>query len=158
MELPSGNAAEAAQRFLDEAFKDAKTAADTYGKRASRRRMLAYGLKGIALFGGLFVAVVQSHPAIMGVVISAAVLVDQLMSNHQRLITEQVAVNAVQHTLRRIETDYNDQVLAVIEATSKEKTQRHRIFFRNSPRPAQKRSAMNLTESILQSRWPTSNT
>ena len=48
MELPSGNAAEAAQRFLDEAFKDAKTAADTYGKRASRRRMLAYGLKGIA--------------------------------------------------------------------------------------------------------------
>ena len=83
--------------------------------------MLAYGLKGIALFGGLFVAVVQSHPAIMGVVISAAVLVDQLMSNHQRLITEQVAVNAVQRTLRRIETDYNDQVLAVIEATSKGK-------------------------------------
>jgi hypothetical protein len=119
MAASTGKAVEAAQEFLKEAVEDANAAKLQYENLAKRRRYLAYTLKGIALFGGLFVAVVQIAPAVFGAIISGAVLLDQLFSNHRRMISEQVAANAVQRTLRKVQGDYNHRVIDVIDAAER---------------------------------------
>jgi hypothetical protein len=114
-----GDAAEQAQHFLDEAMTEAKNTQRSYERYASWRYYLAVGLKAIALFGGLAVATLNIDKVVLGIVISAAVLFDQLFSNHKRMMTETVAANAVQRTIRRVQNTYNDQVLDVIEANRK---------------------------------------
>jgi hypothetical protein len=114
-----GNAAEAAQQFLDEAMKEAKEAQNSYEQYARLRYYLAVLLKGIALFGGLAVATLNVNKVALGIIISAAVLLDQLFSNHKRMMTETVAGAAIARTIRKVQNNYNDQVLDVIKANQK---------------------------------------
>jgi hypothetical protein len=110
-----GDAAEKAQEFLDEAIKEAKEAEKGYVLRSRWRYYVAVALKGIALFGGLAVATLDINKVALGIVISAAVLLDQLFSNHKRMMTESVAGEAVARTIRKVQNNYNDQVLDVIK-------------------------------------------
>jgi hypothetical protein len=111
-----GDATEAAQKFLGEAIQEAEQARSTYDKHASARYYLALALKGVALFGGLIVATSYFNNVVLGFIISAAVLLDQLFSNYKRMMTDVVASAAVDRTVRKVKTNYNDQVLDVISA------------------------------------------
>jgi len=116
---PSASAAELAQQLLDDAQKSADASRLLYTTHAKRRLMLAYLLKAVALFGGLFVATVKIDPTIPGVIIAAAVILDQLMSNHRRMLTETIAASAITRTQRRVGNSFNDQVVSVVEANEK---------------------------------------
>jgi hypothetical protein len=71
-------------------------------------------LKGIALVGGLAVAVAPWGTTALGIVISLAVLADQLFANHKRLLSETEAADAVGRTLRRVEAKYQDLIIDVV--------------------------------------------
>jgi hypothetical protein len=115
MKTAKSSAADVANALLDDAQKAADSARGSYERQAKRRRWLAYALKGIALFGGLFVATVKVvDPTIPGVVIAAAVTLDQLMSNHRRMISDTAAANAIARTQRRVGNSYNDQVPLIV--------------------------------------------
>jgi hypothetical protein len=111
-----GDAAEAAQQFLDEAMNEAEQLRVNYVKYAQLRYYLAVVLKGIALFGGLVVATLDVNKVALGITISGAVLLDQLFSNYNRMMTDTVAGAAVDRTMRRVRDNYNDRVLDVIKA------------------------------------------
>lgn|SRR5215813_9182139 len=111
-----GSAVGAAQQFLDEAMAEAKNTQRKYESYAKYRSWLAIVLKAIALLGGLAVATVNVNPVILGVTISVALIVDQLFSNYKRMMTEAAAANAGGRTIRKVEDNYNDQVLDVIRA------------------------------------------
>jgi hypothetical protein len=115
----AGDAAELAQTFLADALNEAQAAEIKYGRNATIHRVLAYGLKAVALFGGLAVATLPVDNRIMGIIISAAVVLDQLLSNHRRLMTESVARNAVARTKRRVQTDYNARIVPIVQANQK---------------------------------------
>lgn len=117
-----GDAAKAAQQFLDQAIQEAKEARTRYATYAQRRYYLAITLKGIALFGGLAVATLNINQVALGIAISAAVLLDQLFSNYRRMMTDTVAEAAVSRTIRKVENNYNDQVLDIIKANQRGET------------------------------------
>jgi hypothetical protein len=107
------SAADVADRLLKDAQASANGAISDYKHRASFRVGIAYVIKGIALFGGLVVATTPFFPHILGFIISAAVLTDQLMSNQKRMITYKTAQGAVDRTQRRVGNAYNDRVVQV---------------------------------------------
>jgi hypothetical protein len=108
-------AADIADQLLKDAQASANDAITDYKHRASFRVGFAYVIKGIALFGGLVVATTPFLPHILGFIISAAVLTDQLMSNQKRMITYKTAQGAVDRTQRRVGNAYNDRVVQVGE-------------------------------------------
>ena len=108
-------AAGVADRLLADAQGSANSAIAEYKNRASWRVAIAYVIKGIALFGGLVVATTPLYPHILGFIISAAVLTDQLMSNQKRMITYKTAQGAVDRTQRRVGNAYNDRVVQVAQ-------------------------------------------
>jgi hypothetical protein len=112
---PNGNAADAAQTFLQDALDVAEVARKKYEWRAACRWWLAVTLKAITLLGGLSVAVLTIDKVILGIVISAAVILDQLFSNYSRMMTETIAAAAVARTVRKVKNNYQDQVLDVIQ-------------------------------------------
>jgi len=111
-----GSAADAAQKFLEEAMNDAKADKTKYERKSNVRYYIAVVLKGIALFGGLAVATLKGNQVVLGIIISVAVAIDQLFSNHKRMMTETAAADAIDRTIRKVENNYNDQVLDVINA------------------------------------------
>lgn len=121
-----GDAAEAAQQFLDQAVREAKEARAGYEYRGKARFYLAAVLKLIAVSGGLIVATFDVNKVVLGVIISAAIIFDQVFSNYKRMMTETVAGAAVDRTVRRVETNYNDQVLDVMRARDRGDQERAR--------------------------------
>jgi hypothetical protein len=111
-----GNAADAAQQFFSDAMDEAKAAQKKYENHAWWRYWVAIVLKGIAIFGGLAVATLDVDKVVLGIIISAAVAFDQLFSNYRRMMTETIAGAAVARTIRKVEGNYNDQVIDVIRA------------------------------------------
>lgn len=89
-----------AQRYFDEATTDIKKLARKYFLEAAWRRALAYVLKAISIFGAIIVAAkIQWIPqTALGLTIAAAVGIDQVSSNHMRLIS----VVATQHAFERL--------------------------------------------------------
>jgi phosphomevalonate kinase len=63
----------------------------------------------------LAVATLNFNKVALGIIISAAVLLDQLFSNYKRMMTATVAGAAVARTIRKVQNNYNDQVLDVIK-------------------------------------------
>ena len=88
-----------------------------------RRKVIAYTLKAIALFGGLFVAtivpLIKLNPIIPGIIISAAVILDQLTSNYRRMLSYTVAASAIDRTQRRVGNKYNDQLIPIRAAIAR---------------------------------------
>jgi len=112
-----GNALETANSFLRDAQLAAVNAKGQYEKQARKGRLIAYTLKAIALFGGLFVATIvpllKLNPILPGLVISAAIILDQLTSNYRRMLSYTVAASAVDRTQRRVGNRYNDQLVPI---------------------------------------------
>jgi len=84
------------------------------------RRVLAYGLKGVAAGGSLVVATGQFTPAHQGIGIAVlvAVFLDGLSSNHDRLIAEVEAGYAYKAIRHRVKTTYNRKVAPYLKKLS----------------------------------------
>ena len=75
------NPVQYAQDVFNAAVQEGEARQKRYNDYADWTKYLAYVLKGIALFGGLVVATIPITSTILGFIISAAVLIDQLFSN-----------------------------------------------------------------------------
>jgi hypothetical protein len=108
--------AELAQKFLGESWQAARDAKKNYEWQAKWRLYLARGLKGVAVFAGLIVAgnkYINVPTEVLGLLISAVVLVDGLLANHRRLVLFTSAGNAVNRAIRRVEHEHNSQLVEV---------------------------------------------
>jgi len=103
-------------RFKED-YDAAKIAAKKLSHEATYRRVTAYVLKGIAVFGGIAVAAgLRGHWSQgIGILISVAVTADGLFANHKRLLMVTKAANAYSLLLETISHRY-DQALAPILA------------------------------------------
>jgi len=92
------------QQQFGSAYEEADRARRAVTREAWRRRFVAYALKGIAVLGGLVLAVGLVPPLSqwLGFGIAAAVAVDGLVSNHMRLITTVKATQAYGRLLRSV--------------------------------------------------------
>lgn len=118
----SGDAAELAQKLLGEATSSAEQAERSFKRQALCRKIPAYLIKAVALFGGLSITVMPGpYVPVAGLVITAAVLLDQLLSNYKRMIVYTIAHNAVRRTLRRIEAEYNDNIIHIVNVNTQPK-------------------------------------
>src|SRR5258707_5215145 len=78
------------EKELDEMFAEVRKRASELSKSSKLRLRGAYLLKIVAAGGGLFIAtglIPQIHQAI-GIAVLAAVLMDSVFSNHDRLLSE----------------------------------------------------------------------
>ena len=119
MSKPLASAGTTANVLLTDAQSAAIAAKEKYKTHAKWRLRLAYVLKAIALFGGLFVATVKIDPTVPGIIISAAVILDQLTSNHRRMLADTTAASAIDRTERRVGNAYNDKITAIVAAIEK---------------------------------------
>jgi hypothetical protein len=123
MQFPKGDPAELAQQNYLMAQKRSREAEQHFRLISARRQWIAVTLKGITLVGGLAVAVAPAGTTALGVVISLAVLADQLFANHKRLLSETEAANAVSRTLRRVEAKYQDLIIEVVSENRRGKVE-----------------------------------
>ena len=90
------NPVEYAQNSFYAAFQEAERARAPLRRSSIWRRIWAYGLKAVAVFGGLAIAsgLVAPYAQVIGIAIAAAVAVDALFSNHVRMLLVTKAAHA----------------------------------------------------------------
>lgn len=98
-----------AQNAFDAAYKEAEAARRSVRRSSILRRVVAYGLKAIAVFGGLAISsgLLSPYAQLIGIAIAAAVAADGLFSNHVRMILVTKAAQAYQRLVneaRRVHT------------------------------------------------------
>ena len=93
------------EKELDELYKKVKKG-ESLGQK---RRWSAYALKIVAGGAGLAIAtgLLSGIDQILGVVVLVAVFIDQVFSNHMRLISETQAAHAYRALARKVKADFN---------------------------------------------------
>jgi hypothetical protein len=105
------------QNRFKEQYDAAGKAAEKLRGEAKRRKITAYVLKGIAVFGGIAVAAGLGGKGsqTVGILISVAVASDGLFSNHKRLLIVTKASNAYSRLLGRITHRFNRALEPILE-------------------------------------------
>lgn len=100
------------EKELDELYKEVKAGE----KLGSQRRYFAYFLKIIAGGAGLVIATgfVSEFDQVLGAAVLVAVFLDQVFSNHLRLIAETKAAHAYKVLSRRVKGNFNSNRGAVV--------------------------------------------
>jgi hypothetical protein len=90
------NAVEYAQNAFAIAFRETEQARLPLRRSSIWRRFWAYGLKAMAVFGGLTIAsgLFPSYAQVIGIAIAAAVALDGLFSNHVQMLLVTKAAHA----------------------------------------------------------------
>ncbi|MEJ8858415.1 hypothetical protein WKW79_27860 [Variovorax robiniae] len=90
------NPLEVAQNAFEAAFTEAKKARWPLQLSSFLRRLLAYGLKAIAVFGALAISSgrLSEYAQFIGIAIAVAVAIDGLFSNHVRMMLVTKAAQA----------------------------------------------------------------
>ena len=85
-----------AQNAFDDAYREAEDARRPAQRSSILRRAMAYGLKAIAVFGGLAISsgLLSPYAQLIGLAIAAAVVADALFSNHVRMMLVTKAAQA----------------------------------------------------------------
>ena len=109
-----------AQNAFDAAFQEAEKALSPVRWSSIFRRTMAFGLKAIAVFGGLAISsgLVAPYAQVIGIAIAAAVAVDGLFSNHVRMMLVTKAAQAYKrltNEARRSHTRRLAPILAIKE-------------------------------------------
>jgi hypothetical protein len=109
-----------AQNAFDDAFREASTARVPVQRSSFWRRSLAYGLKAVAVFGGLAISsgLVAHYAQLIGLAVAAAVAIDGLFSNHVRMLLATKAAQAYRRLMneaRRSHTRGMTPILAIKE-------------------------------------------
>lgn len=117
MSSPDGNLLEFLTNRFEESYEATKADASNCAREAKWRRFSAYALKAIAVFGGISIAAglrgVWSQ--IVGILITVAVALDALFSNHKRLLIVTAASHAYSNLLSNIRQSYNRQLAGVLK-------------------------------------------
>jgi len=98
------------QKTFAEVIESAEKETLRVERETLRRRLVAYLLKTVALFGGIVVAarvLDAQYSSWVGFALVGAVTVDQLFSNHERLLVMTEARAAYRRLLRNIKHEYN---------------------------------------------------
>lgn len=116
------------QKAYDEAQAKVQESASKIAKLSSRKRILAYTLKAIVVFGGIVItAGLKGIPAqIIGILIMVAAAVDLIWSNHRRLIVEteaRYAYEALHENVANTHTQRLGQILTLKRLNPKEAEQ-----------------------------------
>lgn len=114
-----------AQNAFEAAYREAEAARRPVRRSSILRRTVAYGLKAIAVFGGLAISsgLVSPYAQLIGLAIAAAVAVDGLFSNHVRMLLATKADQAYQRLVneaRRAHTLRLGPILAIKEKEPEE--------------------------------------
>lgn len=117
MSLPLGNNLEFLQNRFQEDYEGLKAEAVKRAQEAKWRRISAYTFKGIAVFGGISIAAglhgVWSQ--VIGILITVAVAIDALFSNHKRLLIVSAAAHAYSNLLDNIKHTHTQKLAEVIK-------------------------------------------
>lgn len=107
---------ELAQKFFETAINDATRQRDGLIRQLRIRRGIAYVLKGISLFGAIVVAAKLPwiDQTALGLIIAAAVGLDQLTSNHARLLAIAGAEYAYDRLLAKVKAAHSGELLTVV--------------------------------------------
>jgi hypothetical protein len=118
-----GNLIEYLQERFEESIATTEKSAIQLKQEAGWRRFLAYALKAIAIFGGISITAGLQQPAsqIVGIIITVAVAVDALFSNHKRLLAVTSAANAYSNLLSNVKSSYNIELAAVLKIKETDK-------------------------------------
>lgn len=92
------------QDRFDEEFSRIEEAHKRVRRESIRRRATAYGLKALAALGGLVIALGVPQPIsqYIGFAIAIAIALDQVSSNHSRLLSSVEAANAYDRMTKRV--------------------------------------------------------
>lgn len=115
------NPVEYAQNAFENAFREAEQARLPLRRSSIWRRFWAYGLKAIAVFGGLAIAsgLVAPYAQAIGIAIAAAVAIDGLFSNHVQMLLVTKAAHAFDRLSKQARRAHQLQltpILAIKEA------------------------------------------
>ena len=99
-------------KIFYDTYETAKVEARKYESEAKTRRIIHYILKSTVAFAGLFIGFGVDPPIakIIGFCISAAILIDEISSNHKRFLIIQAATNFYLALLEEIEHGYNQEL------------------------------------------------
>jgi hypothetical protein len=128
MSAANGNPLAFQQKGYDEAQIKVQDAASKLAKVSKRKRILAYTLKAIAVFGGIVItAGLEGIPAqLVGILIMVAAGVDLIWSNHRRLLVETEAHYAYEALLENVANTHTQelgQILILKQTKPKEAEQ-----------------------------------
>jgi hypothetical protein len=118
----SSNPVEYAQNVFDEAYQYAQSERQPLRREAVRRAVIAYGLKGLAVFGGIAIAsgLLQEHAQTIGLAITVAVAADGLSSNHVRMVLVAKAAEAYRQLGRQAKRDHQKALIPILEKMQKD--------------------------------------
>ncbi len=114
------NTTEYAQNIFDDAYKQVEEDRKPLKLESLLRRTVAYGLKAVAVFGGLAITagVSAKWSQIIGVAIAAAIAIDLLFSNHLRVIAVAKASQAYKRLLRQVRRTHQVELVSILEKKS----------------------------------------
>ena len=115
-------AAEYVQQKLSETIHGIDTSRNAAEKKRNRRRLLAYTLKFITIFGGIAVAsgLAENWAQIFGLAILIATGFDIWLSNSKALMIYAQAVNSYDALRKRVERDHTTQLIPIISLAEKQ--------------------------------------
>jgi hypothetical protein len=104
-------------KIFEDAYNKAKKEGKKYSQEANTRRVIAYSLKAIAVFGGIALATgLEKQPAqVIGILIAIVIALDAIFSNHKRLLVITTASKAYKSLFDRIEFEYNSNLAPIIK-------------------------------------------
>ena len=117
-----GGAAELQQKFFEDNVNDVTKHRKRFLRENAARRGTAYLLKAISIFGAIIVAAkIQMIPqTVLGLVIAGAVGLDQLTSNHTRLLAVVAAQHASDRLLAKIRQEHSAALPEIVSLAKKD--------------------------------------
>lgn len=115
--MSDGNDFEYAQKQFAESYAEVQAAKKRVHIEAIWRKGLAYLLKGIAVFGGVVIAISgkEGTPAhVIGAAITVAIVIDGFLLNHVRLIAVTKADTAYKYLLKDIKVKHEDGLTPIL--------------------------------------------
>lgn len=108
---------EYAQNVFDSAYGDTLAARKPIHREAWLRALWAYGLKAIAVFGGLSIASgkVQESAQWIGIAIAVAVAMDGLFSNHVQMMLVTKAAQAYKRIATQARRAHQQQLTSILQ-------------------------------------------
>lgn len=106
--------------FVQKIFQDSWTLAKENKEKVHRdalqRKWTAYGLKAVAVFGGIAIAAGLPETAahLVGVAITIAISLDAMFSNHVKLVTATKADNAYKYLLRDVQNEHSTKLAPIL--------------------------------------------
>jgi hypothetical protein len=111
------NPLEYAQNTFEAALNEAGNERRPLWRESVWRRGVAYGLKGVAVFGGLAIAsgLADAYAHAIGIAIAGAVAVDGFFSNHVAMVLATRSAQAYDATIKRVRRIHQQELTPILE-------------------------------------------